>query len=959
MKANFLKLLFLTLLICLGCALVSCSIITPTSKESEYEKFSKTFALTLNENGDGYVVHGFSSSWDSSQADITIPDYIDGIPVTEIANSAFNNQNSFNTFYLPDTLKVLGEFAIPEEAGNIIIKGGVKYLGSKTNPYVVAVQSASEDQPTMTFVEGCKFINSYFKFRNSTITDITFPSSLLQINSWAFNHCKIRELNFNEGLITIGDYAFSGCSNLTKINLPNSLEKIGSDAFDCSITELFIPKNVQELGERAFQSSALAEITVDSENNYFSSNGGVLYTKDGTNLILCPKSLPVQEFIIPTGVEKISSYAFYDNRYIENLTIANTVKALGYSSLDYMQSLKRLTIYDSITNIGSLSVSTLSNLEFNEKDNGLYLGNDDNPYLLLSKYVENGNSDFSIPSSCKYVGKESFMGATLTKLFVHNGVISFGDDAFLESSIEKVVYEGSALDWCNIDFYDSIHYLSHLEMADYGSYSNPLSIGADLYIGNELLTEIVFPEGTTEIKGGIFYGYSRLTKVVIPDGVTEIGNLAFAYCDNLKNLELPNSVTHIGKWAFISCYLVTDFSLPEELITIDERAFANCHGLTKIIIPDKVTSIGEKAFYNCSNMLEVTLGKSVEEIDSSAFRYCSKMINAISKSPYIVLSKDVYHNSYLNEMAKFLYNANDTVTTNYEIDENGFVTMIYGEELCLMTYLGSNTEVVIPDGITTIYSNAFIRNYDLTSVIIPDSVTDIQSSAFSECRNLKSVILGNNVKSIGNSAFARNYNLEEIVLNEGLETIGRAAFYYTSLTHIEIPDSIVSIGDSAFAVTPLETVKLGSGLKTIEQATFNYCIYLKEIDLSHITTIGDWAFDSCKGLETVVFGDNLESIGRYAFRSCTSLKALSLTKNIKTLGEYAFTECSGLESVTLGINITDLGSYTFYNCKNLSRLSYNGSSTDWKALYAYKNNVFSGTKIYSVVCSNETIEVKR
>jgi hypothetical protein len=268
MKANFLKLLFLTLLICLGCALVSCSIITPTSKESEYEKFSKTFTLTLNENGDGYVVHGFSSSWDSSQANITIPDYIDGIPVTEIANSAFNNQNSFNTFYLPDTLKVLGEFAIPEEAGNIIIKGGVKYLGSKTNPYVVAVQSASEDQPTMTFVEGCKFINSYFKFRNSTITDITFPSSLLQINGFAFSHCKIKELNFNEGLRTIGDSTFSGCSDLTKINLPNSLEKIGTNAFNCSITELFIPKNVQELGERAFQSSALTEITVDNENNY-------------------------------------------------------------------------------------------------------------------------------------------------------------------------------------------------------------------------------------------------------------------------------------------------------------------------------------------------------------------------------------------------------------------------------------------------------------------------------------------------------------------------------------------------------------------------------------------------------------------------------------------------------------------------------------------------------------------
>lgn len=1014
MKTIFIKLLFLTLLICLCSALIGCSITTPSSEsieseffdsqtsetvsspeestgsnipeipvdplETTYEEASKTFKLKLNENKDGYVVLGFSSSWDSSQKDITIPDFIDGIPITEIGESAFYYYDSFNSFYLPYTLKILGDFSMPQSAGNMVKKESVKYLGSKTNPYVVAIKCVSDTSRNIKIQEGCKFIYSFFGHPN--LVSVSFPSSLLQIGCWAFSYCDFTKLDFNEGLTSIGNHAFYPCENVTEINLPNSLEKIEREAFDCPITELFIPKNVREIGKNAFNSHSLAEITVDNENKYFSSKDGILYDKEGTSLIMCPRSIDLQEFTVPYGVEKICQQAFWCNKFIERLILPNTVTTIGSSAFENMRSLKYISLPNSVIDVGYLSFPLDGSIEFNEKDGGLYLGSEENPYLYLVD-CNKFEGDFAIADTCKYVGEEALGFVHFTELTVPKSVISFGDNAFYGASIEKVVYEGTALDWCNIDFYSEIHREGMYQEIVYGSLSNPLMAGTtDLYIDGEILTEMIFPEGTTKIKGGVFYGYLKLTNIVIPDGVTEIGNLAFAYCENLENLELPNSIRHIGAQAFISCQKTGDFALPEELITIGESAFANCTGLTKITIPDKVTSIGDEVFYNCSNVIDVVIGKSVEKIGYDAFSNCERIINAISKSPYIVLDKDVYNCGYLNEMATFLYNAEDMVTTNYEIDENGFVTVIDGEEIYLVGYLGNSQDVAIPDGITVIYDDVFNHNSNLISVTIPNSVKEIKDQAFWYCTNLQSVNLSPSLKIIGSRAFSHCSSLEEIILHEGLETIMWSAFNNSGLTHIEIPDSVISIGTSAFYCTPLQSVKIGSGVKTLESMTFSGCASLETIDLGSVITIGIQVFQNCnslkeltlpnsvtqidarafmlcENLETIVFGDNLESIGEYAFNGCTSLKTLSLTKNIKVLGECAFIRCTGLESVTIGVNVAEIGSRAFEDCENLSELIYTGTSTEWQAIKIKTSSAFSGTKVYSVVCTEETIEIKR
>ena len=1030
MRASLIKLLLLILLVCLSCTVVGCTITNPTTSTSEsetissestatesepessepeiqieyinesYETASKTFKLELIENNSGYRVLGFSSSWDSTQEFIAIPDFIDGLPVTEIADSAFYNSVLSSAFYLPNTLTYLGDYSMPDKASNMVTKNGISYIGSKDNPYIVALKCKSESITSIKFEKGCYFIYSFFKGSNNKISQISFPSTLLQIGEWSFTYSDIKELKFNEGLLKIGDYAFDGCDLLTSIALPSTLKEIGRSAFTgCTqITEINIPKSLQEIGSDAFLGNTLSQITVDSENKYFSSLGGVLYNKDVTTLILFPKALEITEFSIPVGVQEICYRAFYGSLFVEKLIIPSTVTTIGSSAFNGMKSLKYISFPNSVVDVGYLSFPTDNGFEFNEKDGALYIGNEENPYAYLVQFKGNGSGSFKIADTCLHVGQNAFYGTSLTELTIPKSVISFGDDVFDHCLIENVIYEGSAIDWCNIDFCSTIHY-SFIESPDYGSYSNPLITGADLYINGELLTEMIFPEGTTKINDAVFHGYSKLTRIVIPQSVTEIGDLAFAFCYNLEELELSDNITYIGKWAFIACEKIKDFSLPKELITIEENAFSNCLSLTSIIIPNKVKTIGIEAFFFCKNVIEVVIGENVETIGSSAFRYCGKIVNAISNSPHIFLEKDA-HNSgygYLNSMASFLYNVGDTVTTHYEIVDNAFVTLKNGEEVLLMAYVGESLEVVIPDGITSIYTKAF--NYDsITSVIIPDSVTEIKNNAFNYCYDLQSIILSTNLKSIGAYAFYYCISLEEIILNEGLEKIENGAFANSGLTHVEIPDSVTFLGERAFDVTPLKSVKIGSGVKTIEFRTFAYCRNLETVDLGSVETIAEWAFincsslkelilpdsviqinsscfESCSSLEKIIFGnglteipteafkgctslkeivfsDTIEIIGDYAFYQCKSLETLSLTQNIKSLGEHAFAYCTNLTSVTIGVNITSLGYMSFYQCKNLTEVIYNGQIQQWELIYDKGKYIFNFTAVTNVICKN-------
>ena len=222
--------------------------------------------------------------------------------------------------------------------------------------------------------------------------------------------------------------------------------------------------------------------------------------------------------------------------------------------------------------------------------------------------------------------------------------------------------------------------------------ANPLYYAHSLYLNNELVTELVIPEGVTSIGdyaftgctslmrvtipssvisigSSAFNGCSSLISITIPDSVTSIGSSAFKGCSSLISITIPNRVTSIGYDAFDGCpiekatipalciYYIPQSKLKEVAITsgdsIGGGAFNGCTSLTSVIIGDSVTSIGESAFKGCSSLTSVIIGSGVTSIESSAFSGCTELSE--------IFYKGTSDNWYKIEIDNYL-SGNDTLS---------------------------------------------------------------------------------------------------------------------------------------------------------------------------------------------------------------------------------------------------------------------------------------------------------
>ena len=378
------------------------------------------------------------------------------------------------------------------------------------------------------------------------------------------------------------------------------------------------------------------------------------------------------------------------------------------------------------------------------------------------------------------------------------------------------------------------------------------------------------------------------------------------------------------------------------LTALPAGTFQKLKNLKKVILPNTLISIGGHAFAE-SGLQSIEIPASVETIATAAFKGC-------------------------------------TALTTVTFEKGSQLKTIEGGYSSSSAYYGafegctSLTSIEIPASAETIGENAFNRCKALTTVTFEkgsqlktieggyyDKTTDCYG-AFSDCTSLTSIEIPASVETIESTAFKRCTALTTVTFEKGsqLKTIeGGDVFsdYYgafsdcTSLTSIEIPASVETIGSTAFERgTALTTVTFekGSQLKIIELDTFRSCHSLTSIEIpASVETIGAAAFIYCTALTTVTFekGSQLKTIwgghdefnsppiyyGAFSYLPNLKIMDMSTCTQVEELGTGAFANCSSLQLFKIGTikpPYSNLYWTTFDNLPTFSILKVPAESVD-------------------------------
>ena len=513
----------------------------------------------------------------------------------------------------------------------------------------------------------------------SSQAEVKIPDGVRVIVKGAFNNCSsLKSIAIPESVTRIGDSTFSGCSSLTSITIPESVISIGNSAFSgcSSLTSITIPESVISIGNSAFSGcSSLTSINYTGNiADWCGVSGLSNLMSSGRKLYIDGKEL-AGELIIPEGVIKISSYAFYRCNLLTKVTIPESVKSIGDSAFSSCSSLTSITIPKSVTRIGDSAFSSCSSLT------SITIPKSVKSIGSFTFYVCSLLTSIVIPHGVKSIGSYAFSNcSSLTDVTIPESVISIGDSAFSSCSSLTSITIPKSVTRIGDSAFSSCSSLTSITIP-----KSVKSIGSFTFYVCSLLTSIVIPHGVKSIGSYAFSNCSSLTSVtlsgsvkniyegafdtwrsgltrinytgniadwceisglsnlmspgrklyidgkelegelIIPEGVIKISSYAFYCCNLLTKVTIPESVKSIGSYAFNYCNSLTSIIIPNAVERISKGAFDGCNSLISVTIPDSLTRIGEYLFNNCSRMQCVSISKYVTKIARYAFGGCSSL----------------------------------------------------------------------------------------------------------------------------------------------------------------------------------------------------------------------------------------------------------------------------------------------------------------------------------------------
>ena len=596
-------------------------------------------------------------------------------------------------------------------------------------------------------------------FKESSVTSVTLPGSILSIDEQAFYDCRqLVSVSLPESVTSIGRSAFDGCTKLSSAQIPAKVKSIGIQAFaNCqSLTSITIPSSTETMGAYAFYDcSGLTSVTIQE------------------------------------GITSIPNNAFYYCTSLPSVTIPSSVTSIGSAAFSGCSSLATINIPSSVTSVGNYAFGETAWWN-NQSDGLVYAGS----WAYKYKGTMPDNTQIVLKEGTTGIGDGAFLGCTgLTSITVPSSVTSIDSRTFQNcSGLTTVITNGlihvgaSAFNGCT-------------SLTDI---SNVGDIGSTAFSGCTNLESVALAEGATSIGSYAFSGCSSLAAISIVEGVTKIGEYAFNNCSALTSVSIPSTLDTYNDYnAFYGCNNISSVTLNCQIVgswfsgkasikevvlgdkvtEIGGQAFRDCRGLTSIVIPHSVKSIGWHAFWGCSNLAEISITDGVESVGSQAFENTA-WFNA-QPDGLIYIGKAAY--KYKGTMP------DNTAIVLKEGTKSLSHLAFYGcKGLVSLTIPESVTNIVLNDGSSTfqdctelasikidegnpVYDsregcNAIIESetnsmlFGCKRSFIPSSVTSISYLAFSGCTGLTAITIPSSVTSIGSSAFSNCDKLTSVTV---------------------------------------------------------------------------------------------------------------------------------------------------------------------------------------------------
>ncbi|MBR2907096.1 MAG: leucine-rich repeat domain-containing protein [Clostridia bacterium] len=332
----------------------------------------------------------------------------------------------------------------------------------------------------------------------------------------------------NDGSVrSIGRDAFLGAARLTHVEIPESVTKVGFDAFeDCTGLPFTVYENGRYLG--------------NPKNPHYALIGAV--SKDITSCKIHPDTRVIADF------------AFSHINGLTEIEIPDSVVTVGDYAFSGCSSLTRVTVGNGALNIGGKSFDC-DQISFTVYENGRYLGNPSNPHYALIGAVSEDITSCTIHPDTRVIADEAFRNCVgLARIAFPAGLTSIGDS----------VFEGCS------------------RLASVVILDGVTRIGYAAFRDCTALTSMIIPSGVTSIETSTFNGCTSLRSVTIPDSVTCIESSAFWGCSSLTSVTVGNGVARIEESAFSGCKSLTSLALPEALSYVGDCLFMCCSSLEDV-----------------------------------------------------------------------------------------------------------------------------------------------------------------------------------------------------------------------------------------------------------------------------------------------------------------------------------------------------------------------------------------